>query len=402
MLFATTDTSINATREERMRIGPSGNVGIGTIPNEKLSVDGIIESLPGGGFKLPDGTLLDDAGDLGGGLALPYSSSISASGNAFSVTNTFSGFGIPTALRGEATGMGVAVEGVSTGSAATAIHGKASEGGRAVWGESPHSNGIAGRFENTAGGTALAVTGAAWFDGGDVGIGTTPEAELDIALGPKRVQFRADPDFDHYPEINVTGTGNAVGTLRVRNKIELWPSDDATRGGGLDVRDSSGAIRIVLDAEAGRTTTPVLEITGGSDLSEQFDIATEKQEVKAGTVVCIDPLNPGQLAVCRKAYDRTVAGVISGAGGVTPGMLMGQKGTAADGAHPVALSGRVYVHCDASNGAIQPGDLLTSSNTPGHAMKVTDFAKAQGAIIGKAMSSLAEGKGLVLVLVSLQ
>jgi hypothetical protein len=46
--------------------------------------------------------------------------------------------------------------------------------------------------------------------------------------------------------------------------------------------------------------------------------------------------------------------------------------------------------------------LLTTSSTPGHAMKVTDHARAQGAILGKAMSSLAEGKGMVLVLVSLQ
>ena len=58
--------------------------------------------------------------------------------------------------------------------------------------------------------------------------------------------------------------------------------------------------------------------------------------------------------------------------------------------------------CDASNGAIQPGDLLTTSATPGHAMKVTDHHQAQGAIIGKAMTGLSEGKGMVLVLVSLQ
>jgi len=44
--------------------------------------------------------------------------------------------------------------------------------------------------------------------------------------------------------------------------------------------------------------------------------------------------------------------------------------------------------------------LLTTSDTPGHAMKVTDYPKAQGAIIGKAMSSLGQGRGLVLVLVS--
>ena len=53
-------------------------------------------------------------------------------------------------------------------------------------------------------------------------------------------------------------------------------------------------------------------------------------------------------------------------------------------------------------GAIQPGDLLTTSATPGHAMRVGDYDQGQGAILGKAMSRLEEGKGLVLVLVSLQ
>jgi hypothetical protein len=57
---------------------------------------------------------------------------------------------------------------------------------------------------------------------------------------------------------------------------------------------------------------------------------------------------------------------------------------------------------DADRGAIKPGDLITTSDTPGHGMKVSDHAQAQGAIIGKAMSPLASGKGLVLVLVSLQ
>jgi len=119
-------------------------------------------------------------------------------------------------------------------------------------------------------------------------------------------------------------------------------------------------------------------------------------------VVCIDPTQPGELIMSKKAYDRTAAGVVSGAGGVKPGMLMGQKGTAADGKHPVALTGRVYCRVDTSNGPISPGDLLTTSDTPGHAMKVTDHGRAAGAIIGKAMSALDEGKGLVLVLVSLQ
>ena len=102
------------------------------------------------------------------------------------------------------------------------------------------------------------------------------------------------------------------------------------------------------------------------------------------------------------AYDRTVAGVVSGANGLRPGVTMGQDGSRSIGVLPVALTGRVYVLANAANGAIEPGDLLTTSNVPGQAMKVTDHARAQGAIIGKAMESLAKGQGLILALVSLQ
>jgi hypothetical protein len=68
----------------------------------------------------------------------------------------------------------------------------------------------------------------------------------------------------------------------------------------------------------------------------------------------------------------------------------------------VALTGRVWTWCDASSGPIVPGDLLTTAATPGHAMAVRDHARAQGAVLGKAMSSLDSGTGLVLVLVNLQ
>jgi hypothetical protein len=60
------------------------------------------------------------------------------------------------------------------------------------------------------------------------------------------------------------------------------------------------------------------------------------------------------------------------------------------------------VQATASNGPIEPGDLLTTSDVPGCAMRATDHVRAQGAILGKAMSALKEGKGSVLTLVSLQ
>ena len=71
-----------------------------------------------------------------------------------------------------------------------------------------------------------------------------------------------------------------------------------------------------------------------------------------GMVVSIDPAHQASWRSAR-AYDRRVAGIISGAGGVKPGMIMSQEGTLADGKHPVALSGRVYCWVDASPGAIR-------------------------------------------------
>jgi hypothetical protein len=120
-------------------------------------------------------------------------------------------------------------------------------------------------------------------------------------------------------------------------------------------------------------------------------------------VVVIDAERPGDMKVSEQAYDTRVAGVISGANDLSPGMIMKAEGAEhAEGDHPVALTGRVWTKVDASYGAVQPGDLLTTSPTAGHAMRADDATRRAGAVIGKAMTSLEGGRGLVLVLVSLQ
>jgi hypothetical protein len=192
---------------------------------------------------------------------------------------------------------------------------------------------------------------------------------------------------------------NSSGTRTV------WLDGDSADSAYIALSNASGSNTIILDADYGgdgRIITQELQITGGSDFSEQFDIQGKDITLAPGLVVSIDPDRPGHLSVSNHAYDNKVAGIISGAGGIKPGMMMGQQGTEADGQHPVALSGRVYCWADTSAGAIQPGDLLTTSTRPGHAMKATDRDLAFGATIGKAMTALDEGTGLVLVLVSLQ
>lgn len=232
----------------------------------------------------------------------------------------------------------------------------------------------------------------------DSDAGTAEDADFSIENGDGALIFNVDDSG----EVALFEPG--VGEM-----VEIVTTELGNDGAQLTLRNAAGQATIILDAEFnaggdGRITTEVLQITGGSDLSEQFDIRSgvNRTAPKAGYVVRIDADNPGELVVSSQAYDRTVAGVVSGAGDVQPGMLMGQQGTEADGQYPVALTGRVYVWVDASYGAVEPGDLLTTSNTAGHAMKVTDYDQAQGAVLGKAMTGLASGRGLVLVLVSLQ
>lgn len=152
---------------------------------------------------------------------------------------------------------------------------------------------------------------------------------------------------------------------------------------------------------AGAIACDVLKIRGGADLAEPFDITTSAK-IQQGMVLSIDPGAPGKLTLATRAYDHCVAGIASGAGGVNPGLILAQRGSVADGELPVALTGRVFCLVDANHGAVRPGDLLTTSYTPGHAMRVDDPIRAQGAILGKAMGNLESGRDLVLVLVTLQ
>jgi hypothetical protein len=167
-------------------------------------------------------------------------------------------------------------------------------------------------------------------------------------------------------------------------------------GGRLAVGKSNP--QVTLDV-AGTARVNVLEVLG-ADLAERFPVAASGV-IEPGTVMEIDPENPGSLRVSKSAYSPLVAGVVSGAGGLPSGTIMGNIEVSKDGP-AVALSGRVWVRCDTASGAIVPGDLLTTSSTPGCAMRVGDSALATGAVIGKAMTGLdAGGQGLVLVLVSL-
>ena len=192
----------------------------------------------------------------------------------------------------------------------------------------------------------------------------------------------------------------------LNERIQLYAKETASQGASIKLYDASDSLTIEMDADfngKGRVITQEIQITGGADLSEHFDITDGVNAVLPGYLVSIDPNSPGKLKITDVAHDHKVVGIVSGANGVSPGMLMRQAGSVADGEYPIALAGRVYAYAIADeDNPILPGDLLTSSDVPGFAMKVQGMEQVHGSIIGKAMTSLHANEGFVLVLVNLQ
>lgn len=184
-----------------------------------------------------------------------------------------------------------------------------------------------------------------------------------------------------------TASSASAGVYGYATNINGW--------GGV-FRNLAGGLALFADGKAAVRT---LDIIGGADIVEGFETGT--QPLEPGTVVVIDESHPGELRESQVAYDHHVAGVVSGAGGIAPGLKLGQEG-GVDGKTLVAMSGRVYVRCSAEKGAIHPGDLLTTAGAAGCAMRARDEGRSHGAVLGKAMTALDHGTGLVLVLVNLQ
>lgn len=260
---------------------------------------------------------------------------------------------------------------------------------------------------------------AGWKFGFDLtnawmGIGTAnPKAGLhlfnrdiyqDNSLGKKSVVITPNGNGGFGGEIRLFTNGSSTdSTLVLRGSYasnkgsEILMIDPVSHNRKLEISSdyqSTGRSRVIVDE---------LQIKGGADFAEFFDVKNQGSvKPEPGMLVSIDGEEPGKLTVTNIPYDKKVAGVISGANGIKPGMTMEQSGSVAGGRFPVSLSGRVYVHCSAERAPIHAGDLLTSASVPGYAMKAVNKKRSGGAIIGKAMSNLESGTGWVLVLLGLQ
>jgi hypothetical protein len=180
-------------------------------------------------------------------------------------------------------------------------------------------------------------------------------------------------------------SGIWVGGNGLNGRVALFPA-------GVANSTSTAQATIFLDGNSGDI------VLQNADCAEDFDIAgTELPE--PGAIMVID--DEGKLRQSERPYDRTVAGVISGAGEFRPGIVLDRKPSEQPRA-ALAMVGKVYCKVDASYHPIAVGDLLTTSATPGHAMRAVDPARAFGAVIGKALRPHREGPGMIPILVALQ
>jgi hypothetical protein len=142
--------------------------------------------------------------------------------------------------------------------------------------------------------------------------------------------------------------------------------------------------------------------TGGADFAEAISVRGERLEYEPGDVLVVDPAAGRRLMLSRRAYSTRVAGIYSTKPGVLATIHPIDESDALIQEVPVAIVGIVPCKVTAENGPIAPGDLLVTSSTPRYAMKGTNRNRMLGAVVGKALEPLREGKGVIQILVTLQ
>jgi hypothetical protein len=235
---------------------------------------------------------------------------------------------------------------------------------------------------------AIRLARLTWTGGGIIGDCDPAAGQKASSKGVDLASFMQKTGGTVTGRLNVGGETPGDADLRAMDRtVRFFVQGDVAIEGSLSVSQQlftrNGAIQSL-----GQTRGDIAEVYASH------------MPLEAGEVVC---LHPDDDTIVRSTVpnDPLVFGVISTA----PAHLLGK----ANGlGFPVALTGRVPCKVVAENGPIRRGDLLTTSSTPGHAMRATPVVGGgcaclrPGTVVGKALGVLAAGWGLIEVAVLLR
>lgn len=276
-----------------------------------------------------------------------------------------------TGVWGQTEGKGVGVLGTSTGGVGVAGKGDAGNGGSF---ESQQGEGVRGTSNNPNHGGVVGVNtgnGIAVFGTSDNHVGVWGTS------------------------VNHEGV-HAESHSAVTAAVAAYQQNPASNGAALYAKHAGNRLAGFFEGNIFVTGDITL---ANADCAEDFTVGEADVAAEPGTVMVLD--EESRVRTSSEAYDKRVAGVISGAGDYRPGLVLDKQAGRAN-RRPIALMGKVFCKVDAQFGAIEVGDLLTTSATPGHAMRAGEPRRAFGAVIGKALRPLAAGQGLIPILIALQ
>jgi hypothetical protein len=357
-----------------------------------------------------------------------------ATGGGWGVFATTAGLSGSAALRGDATAStgsslgvlgqsfatgGIGVEGVNQNATGTnfGVRGETQSSG-------VNSAGVYGA-ESSATGTTFGVYGQSISNQGVAVYGTEPSTTGTVyGVYGTTASTSGNGVFGQATATTGSATGGHFSTFSNAGN-GVWGSSDNSAGFGIGVLgtassasgvgglfwnsgggdvirgNTSGGTVLFRVASTGNVTAAGTFTGGGADFAESVDVVDGVDSYEPGDVMVVDPTSNRRFTKASEPYSSLVAGIYSTKPGIL-GSRTSMDAAKTAGEVPMAVVGIVPTKVSAENGPIERGDLLVASSTPGYAMKGTDRSRMLGAVIGKALEPLADGKGVIEVLVTVR